>query len=141
MKRKFLFSIIVMSIISIFSVVHTFANTDATNTIENMGQDAGNTVIESMDKTRNTVDGAGSMAQNVVDDTSKAVMSLTDSSNNNDFMKMTGNNYDAQRTSTEEYAGITTNTWVWIVTAIALALALGFIWYYSRKHTTNHTND
>lgn len=141
MKKKFLFSIIALSLISIFSVVNIYANTDAVNTVENMGQDVGNTVMESVDKTKNTVQGAGSMVENTVSNAGNAIMTGTDNFNDNDFMKMTGNDYDAQRTSTETYAGINTNTWVWIVTAIIALAILAYVWYYTRKRTTNHTND
>ncbi len=140
MKKKFLFSVIVLSVISVFSAINIFANTDTINSVENMGHDAGNTVMDSADKTQNTIQGAGSMVENTINDAGRMLMG-TDNLNDNDFMKMTGNDYDAQRTSTETYAGIDTNTWVWIVTAIVALAAIVYIWYYNRARTTNHTND
>ena len=141
MKKKLLFSIIVFSIISIISVVNSFANSGIVNTVENMGKDAGNTVMDSVDKTQNTIQGAGSMVENTINNADTAIMSGTDNLRNDDFMKMTGNNYDAERTSAETYVGMNTNTWVWIVTGIVALTTLAYIWYFSRKHTTSHTND
>ena len=141
MKKKLLFSIIVFSIISIISVVNSFANSGIVNTVENMGKDAGNTVMDSVDKTQNTIQGAGSMVENTINNADTAIMSGTDNLRNDDFMKMTGNNYDAERTSAETYVGMNTNTWVWIVTGIVALATLAFVWYYNRERTTTHTND
>lgn len=144
MKKKFLFSIIALSIISMFSVVHTFANTGIANTVEDKAQEAGNTIKDSAETTRNTVEGVETKVENTMNDAGQAVKSGTENLKNDVVAGNRGDNYNASRTSTDTtMGGMTTNTWIWIVVGIIALAALIYAWYYNRKRTTNnhHTND
>lgn len=91
-----------------------------------------------MNGVRNFVGGTENMVENVVTDvkdgmrdTGNTVAGMTTDNNNN--------GYTATRTSTDDVtvAGMTTNTWTWIIVGITGAAIGILVWSYMRQRNKN----
>lgn len=143
MKRRFLV-ISILTILLISICVPAFAMENMANGIrnfvggtENVIENAGNTVSNGIKNGLNTV-GAGT--ENVMTD----VRDGMNNTQNSMTAGMTTNNnnggvYTATRTTTDNatFAGMSTNTWTWIIIGIT-ALAIGLlIWSYMKQRNKN----
>ena len=87
---------------------------DLGNMTENAITDAGDTINDSMNKTKNS-------ANNLVTGTSDALRV---------------NDYNTSRTSSNGYSNNVNTLWVWIAVAIAAAVIIGLVWYYTSQDNT-----
>ena len=144
MKKRFLLiSIITVLFISI--AIPVFAMDNVANGIrnfvggtENAIENAGNNISNGVKNGLNTV---GRGTENVVTDvkdgmenTGNTMMGTMTDNNNN------GNDgYTAARTSTDNVtlAGMTSNTWTWIIVGITIAAIAILIWSYIRQRNKN----
>lgn len=142
MKKRFLIvSIIAILLISISIPVfamENFANgvRNMVGGAENMLEDTGGAISNGVKNGMNTV---GQGTQNVMTDvrdgmnnTENSMTGITTTVNNN-------GGYTATRTATDNvtFAGMSTNTWTWIIIGIT-ALAIGIlIWAYMKQRNTN----
>ena len=96
-----------------------------------------------MDNAKNVVNDVVGNAQNVVNDATDGIKNVTGNAENtmngvtdNVINDMNANN-DTTATDT-----ITTNSYVWIILAIAAIVVIGAIWYYAVRSTNdNHYDD
>ena len=135
MKRKVLFAIILISIISLFSFTYTFAanglvdgirNTvgGAENVVKSTGSAIGNTIRNGMNTLENGGNQLGKDAQNTMG---------TMTGRNND-------NYTATRTSTttDTNNGMSTTPYTWVIIGIT-AVGIGvLIWSYIAQNNKNN---
>lgn len=144
MKKKFLL-ISIITILFISIAIPSFAMENVANGIrnfvggtENVIENAGNNIANGVKNGLNTV---GHGTENVVtdvkdgmQDTGNSMMgAITDNGND-------GNDgYTATRTSTDNItvAGMTTNTWTWIIVGITIAAIGILIWSYMRQRNKN----
>ena len=142
MKKRFLIvSIIAILLISISIPVfamENFANgvRNMVGGAENMLEDTGGAISNGVKSGMNTV---GQGTQNVMTDVRDG---MNNTENSMTGMTTTGNNnggYTATRTATDNvtFAGMSTNTWTWIIIGIT-ALAIGIlIWSYMKQRNKN----
>lgn len=147
MTKKFLVSILVAVILSVvFSVC--FANEDNGSNNINLG----NEITRSFDKTEDS-------AKNLVNGTMEAEQKIENGARDmgqkieNGVRDVSGavtenrNNYSTTRTTTSAsinadntIAGMTTNTWMWIIFAVAGIIILSAIWYYAVQNKDTKNN-
>ena len=147
MTKKFLVSILVAVILSVvFSVC--FANEDNGSNNINLG----NEITRSFDKTEDS-------AKNLVNGTMEAEQKMENGARDmgqkieNGVRDVSGavtenrNNYSTTRTTTSAsinadntIAGMTTNTWMWIIFAVAGIIILSAIWYYAVQNKDTKNN-
>lgn len=147
MTKKFLVSILVAVILSVvFSVC--FANEDNGSNNINLG----NEITRSFDKTEDS-------AKNLVNGTMEAEQKMENGAKDmgqrieNGVRDVSGavtenrNNYSTTRTTTSAsinadntIAGMTTNTWMWIIFAVAGIIILSAIWYYAVQNKDTKNN-
>ena len=144
MKKKFLL-IFVATILFLSIAISSFAMNNVANGVrnfvggtENVIEDAGKGMYNGVKSGLNTV---GEGARNVVTDTKSGMQDagntmtgkVTGNDNNNN------NGYTATRTSTGDttVAGMSTNTWSWIIIGITIAGIVALIWAYMSQKSKN----
>ena len=143
MKKRFLIiSVITLLIISI--AIPSFAMENVANGIrnfvggtENVIENAGNNISNGV---RNGFNTLGQGTENVVTD----VRDGMENAGNTMMGTMTDNNdrndgYTATRTTTDDVtlAGMSTNTWTWIVVALSIVAIGILIWSYMKQRNKN----
>ena len=143
MKRKFLL-VIVATFLFLSVAISSLAMDNVMNGVrnfvggtENIVENVGNNIAGGVRNGLNTV---GNGAENVVTDVKDG---MRDTGNTVAGMA-TGNNngndgYTATRTSTDDVrvAGMTTNTWTWIIVGITGAAIGILVWSYIRQRNKN----
>ena len=144
MKKRFLI-ISIITILFISIAIPAFAMDNVANGIrnfvggtENVLEDAGNNISNGIKNGLNTVSNG---TENVMTDVKDG---MQDMGNTMAGMRTTDNNsnnsrYTATRTSTEEIriAGMTTDTWSWIIIGITAAAIGILVWSYIRQKNKN----
>lgn len=140
MKKKFLF-VIISTMLLVSISIYSFAMGNIANDVrnfvggtENVIENAGNTVAGGVKNGFNTVENG---TENVVTDvkdgmhnTGNTVVGATTNNNNN--------GYTATRTSGEaKIAGMTTNTWSWLIMGITAAAIILLVWSYIKQKNKN----
>ena len=144
MKKRFLI-ISIITILFISIAIPSFAMDNVANGIrnfvggtENAIENAGNNIANGVKNGLNTVSHG---TENVVTDvrdgmqnTGNTMVGMTTTNNNNN-----NDRYTATRTSTEEMriAGMTTDTWSWIIIGITAAAIGILVWSYIRQKNKN----
>ena len=140
MKKKVLFSIalfILFVSISIYSFAMGNIANDVRNFVggtENVVENAGNTVTGGVRNGFNTLEnGTKNVTTDIKDgmqNTENKVVGTTTDNNNN--------GYTATRTTGEaKIAGMTTNTWSWIIMGITAAAIIVLVWSYIKQKNKN----
>lgn len=140
-KSILLFSLIAILLMCISVPVFAMGNVanDVRNFVggtENMIEDAGNTVSNGVRNGLNTVSGG---TQNVMNDMRNGM----DNTENSMAAGITTDNnnggYTATRTTTDDIrvAGMTTNTWSWVIVALTAAAIGILIWSYMKQRNKN----
>ena len=141
MKKKFLF-VIVLTMLLISISISSFAMGNVVNNVrnfvggtENAIENAGNTVTGDIRNGFNTLEnGTENVMTDMKDgmqDTENPVVGTTTNNNNN-------NGYIATRTTGEaKIAGMTTNTWSWIIMGITAAAIIVLVWSYIKQKNKN----
>ena len=141
-KRILLISIVALLFISI--AIPSFAMENVANGIrnfvggtENVIENAGNNISNGL---RNGFNTLGQGTENVVTD----VRDGMENAGNTMMGTMTDNNdrndgYTATRTTTDDVtlAGMSTNTWTWIVVALSIVAIGILIWSYMKQRNKN----
>ena len=141
MKKRILF-IFVATILFLSIAISSFAMDNVANGVrnvvggtENVLENAGNGVANGVKNGFNTVQhGTENVVSNVKNGMQNAgntmVGGMTDNNNGG---------YTATRTSTDEIkvAGMTTNTWSWIIMGITAAAIIILIWSYIKQKNRN----
>ena len=138
---------LILAICIIFATSFVFASNDAgsevKDSLDKTGDSVRNTVDNAGNAVRSTVDNAGNMVrdgvghiENGIEDlgnTFSAGAARTTNHNNN-------SGYKTARTSTDAatFAGMTANTWVWFVMAIATVAIIALVWYYAMQNDVNY---
>ena len=141
MKRKFLL-VIVATFLFLSVAISSLAMDNVMNGVrnfvggtENMVENVGNNIAGGVRNGLNTVEnGAENVVTDVKDgmrDTGNTVAEMTTDNNNN--------GYTATRTSADDVrvAGMTTNTWTWIIVGITGAAIGILVWSYIRQRNKN----
>lgn len=142
MKKSLLFvSLIAILLMCISVPVFAMGNVanDVRNFVggtENMIENAGNTVSNGVRNGLNTVSGG---TQNVMNNMRNG---MNNTENSMTAGMTTDNNnvgYTAARTTTDDIrvAGMTTNTWSWIIVALTVAAIGILIWSYMKQRNKN----
>ena len=142
MKKRFLIvSIITLLLISI--AIPAFAMGNVANGVrnfvgdtENMIEGAGSTAANGIRNGFNTI---GQGTENVMTDVKDGIQNTGNSMVSGMATGNNGGGYTATRTTGDEIrvAGMTTNTWTWIIVA-ATAIAIGvLVWSYIRQKNNN----
>lgn len=140
-KRFFIISIIAILLISIS--VPVFAMDNVANGIrnfvgdtENIIEDAGSAASNGIKNGLNTV---GEGTENVVTDVRDGMGNTENSMAAGMTTDNNGGGYTATRTTTDDVrvAGMTTNTWSWIVVAITVVAIGILIWSYMKQRNKN----
>ncbi len=142
MKRKFLLSF-VLTVLFLSIAITSFAMDNMVNGVrnvvggtENMIENAGNNISNGVKSGLNTVThGTENVVTEVKDgmqNTSNSIMGTMTTNNGN-------NGYSTQRTSTGEVtvAGMTTNTWTWIIVGVTGAAIGILVWSYIKQRNSN----
>ena len=140
MKKKILISF-ALTVLLIFIAISSFAmNTmvdSARNMVggtENMLENAGNNISNGVKNGLNTVTHS---TENVVTDVKDGMQNVGNSMAG--VMNGGDNSYTAQKTASDEItvAGMTTNTWSWIIIGITAAAIGILIWSYLKQKNSN----
>ena len=143
MKKKLLF-VFVATLLMLSVAISSFAMNNMADGVrnfvggtENVIEDAGKGLANGVKSGLNTV---GEGTQNVMSGAGNAMKNtgntmagmMTGNDNNN-------NGYTAARTSTDNVtvAGMSANTWSWIIIGIAAAAIIALIWSYMRQKNNN----
>ncbi len=145
MKKRFLLTLVVtilftsiaISSFAMDNVVNGIRNAvgGAENTIENIGSDVAGGIRNGFNTLQNGAENVSDDVRNGMHDaentTGNAVMGTVNNNNNN--------GYTATRTSTDEMkiAGMTTNTWSWIIMGITAAAIVILVWSYIKQKNKN----
>ena len=130
-----LFISIAISSFAVGNIVNGVRN--AVGGTENALEDVGNDITSGIRNGFNTMEnGTENMmtdARNGMENTENTVAGMTTNGDNN------GNGYTAARTSTDDttVAGMTTNTWSWIIIGITIAAIAILVWSYIRQQNKN----
>ena len=127
---------LILAICIIFATSFVFANNAGTETEQSLNK-TGESVKNVMDNAGNMVrDGVGHIENGIEDlgNTFSAGAARTPSNNDNT------RNYTTARTSngTATFAGMTANTWIWFVMAIAAVAIVALVWYYAMQNDTHY---
>ena len=141
MKRKFLLSF-VLTVLFLSVAITSFAMDNMVNGVrnvvggtENMIENAGNNISSGIKSGLNTVEhGTENVVTNVKDgmqDMGNTMVGATMNNNNN--------NYTSTRTSSDEIkiAGMTSNTWSWLIIGITGAAIIILVWSYIKQKNQN----
>ena len=140
-KSLLLISIIAILLISIS--VPVFAMGNVTNNVrnfvggtENMIENAGNTVSNGVKNGLNTV---GQGTQNVMNDMRNGMNNAENSMTAGMTTDNKNGGYTATRTTTDDItvAGMTTNTWSWVIVALTAAAIGILLWSYMKQRNKN----
>ena len=142
MKRKFLLSF-VLTVLFLSIAVYSFAMDNMVNGVrnvvggtENAIENVGNNISNGVKSGLNTVThGTENVVTDVKDgmqNTSNSIMGTTTTNNGN-------NGYTAQKTATNAVtvAGMTTNTWTWIIIGVTGAAIGILVWSYIKQRNSN----
>ena len=159
MTRKFLVSILVAVILSVvFSVC--FANEDNSSNNINLGNEITRSFDKTEDNAKNLINGTMETEQKMENDVRDMGQKMENGARDigqkleNGARDVAGavtedrNNYNTTRTSTTRaaansdntIAGMTTNTWMWIIFAVSGIIILSAIWYYAVQNTHTKNN-
>lgn len=137
-KKSLLFFVTLILFLSI--AVSSFAMNNMANGVknvvggtENMIENVGNNISNGVKNGVNTVShGAQNLATDVKNGMQNTGNALVSGTTNN-------NNYSATRTNTGDItiAGMTTNTWSWIIIGITAAAIVILIWSYVKQKNYN----
>lgn len=143
MKKRLAF-IAVLTILFLSVSLSVFAMGDAVNGVrnavggaENAVEDVGNGIVGGVRSGLNTLQGGTqnvmSGMKNGIEDAGNTVSGIADSMTSDD------SGYAATRTSTDDVriAGMTTNTWTWIIVGITVAGIAILVWSYIRQRNNN----
>lgn len=140
--NKKIFASIVIVLCAIFSFTICFATDNnnglkrATNDVRNFVGGVENTVEDAAKDVSNTSkDVTGDVERNLNNDTHK------NSNNGYTASGSTDNNggYTATRTSTgNNFMGMTSTAWTWLIVGIAAIAIIAVVWYYSMQFTNNN---
>ena len=143
MKKRLAF-IAVLTILFLSVSLSVFAMGDAVNGVrnavggaENAVEDVGNGIVGGVRSGLNTLQGGTqnvmSGMKNGIEDAGNTVSDIADSMTSDD------SGYAATRTSTDDVriAGMTTNTWTWIIVGITVAGIAILVWSYIRQRNNN----
>ena len=143
MKRKSLI-ILLFTILFVSIAFSVFAMDNVTGNIrnfvggtENMVENAGNGIMTGIKDGINTVsNGSKNVVEDVKNGANDAKNTVTGTVTNNNS---NNNRYTATRTSADDVtvAGMTGNTWSWIIVAITAAAIILLIWSYFRQKSSN----
>lgn len=141
MKKKFLLFFVSM-IVFLSVAISSFAMNNMADGVrnmvggtENMIENAGNNISSGIKSGLNTVEhGTENVVTNVKDgmqDMGNTMVGATMNNNNN--------NYTATRTSSDEIkiAGMTSNTWSWLIIGITGAAIIILVWSYIKQKNQN----
>lgn len=140
MKKRFLFTL-VATILFLSIAISSFAMGNIANDVrnfvggtENTIENVGNNVAGGIKNGFNTVEhGAENVASDMKSGAQKAgnsVMGMTTNNNNG--------GYTATRTSgNAAIAGMSTNTWTWIIVGITAAAIVTLVWSYIKQKNKN----
>ena len=140
MKKRFLFTLVV-TILFLSIAISSFAMGNIANDVrnfvggtENTIENVGDNVAGGIKNGFNTVEHG---AENVASDMKSGAQKV-----GNSVMGMTTNNnnggYTATRTSgNAAIAGMSTNTWTWIIVGITAAAIVILVWSYTKKTNKN----
>ena len=140
-KSLLLISIIAILLISIS--VPVFAMGNVTNNVRNfvggtgnMLENAGNTVSNGVKNGLNTV---GQGTQNVMNDMKNGMNNAENSMTAGMSTDNNNGGYTATRTTTDDItvAGMTTNTWSWVIVALTAAAIGILLWSYMKQRNKN----
>ena len=154
MKKKNLFLIIVISVITLFTSV-CFAEesmmNDAMEGVETTMESAGNTIQDTANGMANGVKNGVNGISNTMNNMGSTVMDTMDMNDNNRNTNYNNNNngYTAERTSTTGYynestfLGLNSTAWTWIIMGIIGAVIVGLVIYYNTQRNYNgvHSRD
>lgn len=139
---------LILAICIIFATSFVFATNDAgsevKDSLDKTGDSVRNTVDNAGNAVRSTVDNAGNMVRDGVGHIENGIEDLGNTfsagasrttNNNNDNIS-----YRTTRTSndTATFAGMSANTWVWFVMAIATVAIIALVWYYAMQNDVNY---
>lgn len=127
------------------------------------GNDAMTGVNDAVNGVRNTVGGAENAVEGAVkdvtnstkNDTNTMQNNMNDSANNTTNLNVTGNNtqstgYTANRTATtrstlgtetNNFLGMSSTMWTWLILAIAVVAIIALVWYYSNQLSNRRYDD
>lgn len=141
MKKKFLLFFVSM-IVFLSVAVSSFAMNNMTDSVrnmvggtENMIENAGNNISSGIKSGLNTVEhGTENVVTDVKDGMQDMGNTIAGSTMNNN-----NNNYTATRTSSDEIkiAGMTSNTWSWLIMGITGAAIIILVWSYIKQKNQN----
>ena len=144
MKKRLAF-IVALTILFLSASLSVFAMGDTVNGIrnavggaENAVEDVGNGIVGGVRSGLNTLqDGSENIMndmKNGAQDAQNTMVGMSSSINNNN-----NDGYTAIRTSTDEIriAGMTTNTWTWIIVGITAAAIIILVWSYIKQRNNN----
>ena len=131
MKKKFLISLILLSLFLILFSSYNFANTKMMNNIEqgmnNVTSDMKNTVNRGIDATKNTVN-----------DMSNGVKKMDDNIKSSMTQKYEdASNYTAEKTSSDTFLGMNSTGWTWLIIGISAIAIVALIWLYARQYNSS----
>lgn len=150
MKKKFytiallIVSILVLSFSYTFAANEPKAVQDIRNVVggaENVVEDAGKGIVDGV---RNVTSGGENMMENAARDAQNSVQDA----GNRVTGAMTGDNYDATRTTTRSatnanegtFLGMNGTVWIWLIIAVVAVAIIALIWMYV-KQNNNSYND
>lgn len=149
MKKRLAF-IAALTILFVSASLSVFAMGDAVNGVrnavggaENAVEDVGNGIVGGVRSGLNTLQGGTqnvmSGMKNGAQDAGNTVAGMTGSVTNNNNNDNNNGGYTAARTSTDEVriAGMTTNTWTWIIVGITAAAIIILVWSYVKQRNDN----
>lgn len=141
MKKRFLFTL-VATFLFLSIAVSSFAMGNIANdvrnfvggtenTIENVGNNVANGIRNGFNTMENGTENVVSDMRSGMHNTENSVMGMTTGDNNN-------GGYTATRTSSDaQLAGMSTNTWTWIIVGITAAAIVLLVWSYIRQKNKN----
>lgn len=152
MNKKLLFTIgLLISLIFTFAINFSFA-TDGNDAMTGVN-DAVNGVRNAVGGAENAVEGAVKDVTNTTKtDTNNMQNNMNDVNNNTTNLNVTDNNtqstgYTANRTATtvrtnaDNFLGLSSTMWTWLILAVAVIAIIALVWYYSNQLTNRRYND
>lgn len=151
MKKKFYIIALLIVSILLLSFSYTFATNepkavqDIRNVVggaENVVEDAGRGIVDGV---RNVTSGGENMMENAARDIGNGVQDA----GNRVTGAMTGDNYDATRTTTRSadinngegtFLGMNGTTWAWLIIAVVAVAIIGLIWMYVRQNNNSYND-
>lgn len=141
MKKRFLFTL-VATILFLSIAISSFAMGNmandvrnfvggAENTIENVGNNVAGGIRSGFNTVENGTENVVSDMRSGMQNTGNSVIGMTTGDDNN-------GGYTATRTSNDaQLAGMSTNTWTWIIVGITAAAIVLLVWSYIKQKNRN----